>query len=225
MPLSVPDADMRTKLIAYLSTLKLPADYKPAPAPTVVAGDPGDWQHVSPGMVHRIGLPDLPAPFATVSVGNSPQVVKPPADAQLSVPPGFTVKLFLSGLSNPRLIRVAPNGDIFLSETNHRRLRVIRADDGADAPKQNEIFADGLDRPFGIAFYPPGDNPQWVYVANNNSVVRFPYKTGDLHASGPVEVIVPHLSDTTGGHSTRDIAFSLDGKRLFISVGIQRQCS
>ena len=66
---------------------------------------------------------------------------------------------------------------------------------------------------------PPGDNPQWIYVANNNSVVRFPYHKGDLKAGGAVQVIVPKLTDTTGGHSTRDVAFSLDGKRMFISVG------
>ena len=114
---------------------------------------------------------------------------------------------------------MAPNGDIFLAETGRNRLRVLRAADGADAPAENQIFADGLDRPFGIAFYPSGDNPQWIYVANNNSVVRLAYRTGDLKATGSPEVIVPKLADSSGGHSTRDVAFSLDGKRMFISVG------
>jgi glucose/arabinose dehydrogenase len=96
---------------------------------------------------------------------------------------------------------------------------VLRADDGADAPSENQIFAEDLNRPFGIAFYPPGDDPQWIYVANNNSVVRIPYHNGDLKASGPAQVIVPQLTESHGGHSTRDVAFSLDGKRMFISVG------
>ena len=95
----------------------------------------------------------------------------------------------------------------------------MRTTDGADAPKENQIFAEGLDRPFGISFYPPGDNPQWMYVANNNSVVRLPYHSGDLKAGGAPEVIVPKLADGTGGHSTRDVVFSKDGKRMFISVG------
>jgi glucose/arabinose dehydrogenase len=95
----------------------------------------------------------------------------------------------------------------------------MRTKDGADAPTENEIFAEGLDRPFGIAFYPPGDNPQWIYVANNNSVVRIAYKSGDLKANAAPEVIVAKLSNTSGGHSTRDVAFSKDGKRMFISVG------
>jgi glucose/arabinose dehydrogenase len=146
-------------------------------------------------------------------------VVKQPADAVLSVPTGFTVRLFAAGFTNPRLLRVSSNGDIFLAETGANRIRVLRAADGVDAPSENQIFATGLDRPFGIAFYPAGDDPQWIYVANNNSVVRFPYRNGDLKARGDAQVIVPHLTDGSGGHSTRDVAFSRDGKRLLISVG------
>jgi glucose/arabinose dehydrogenase/cytochrome c2 len=224
MPIPVPDAQERQDLIAYLSTLKLPANFyalgRRAPAPTAPpAGDPGDWLHQAPGVTHHLTLADLPAPYATVSSGNGPRVVEPPDGATLSVPPGFTVKLFATGFDNPRLLRTAPNGDIFIAETGAGRIHVLRAADGADAPTQNQVFADGLDRPFGIAFYPLGDNPQWIYIANNNSVVRFPYHNGDLQATGPVQVIVPHLEDSGGGHSTRDVAFSLDGKRMLISVG------
>ncbi len=146
-------------------------------------------------------------------------MVAQPAGANLSVPPHFTVRLFAAGLSGPRLLRVAPSGDIFIAETRENRIRILRAADGADAPSENQIFADGLDHPFGIAFYPLGDNPQWIYVANNNSVVRIPYRNGDLKASGAAEIILPSLTESTGGHSTRDVAFSLDGKRMFISVG------
>jgi hypothetical protein len=64
-----------------------------------------------------------------------------------------------------------------------------------------------------------GDDPQWIYVANNNSIVRFPYRSGDLKARGTSQIIVPSLCESTGGHSTRDVAFSLDGRRMFISVG------
>jgi hypothetical protein len=96
---------------------------------------------------------------------------------------------------------------------------VLRAADGADSPSENQIFAEGLERPFGLAFYPLGDHPQWLYVANINSVVRFPYHNGDLMASAPAEVVVQKLCDGTGGHSTRDVVFSKNGKRMFISVG------
>lgn len=77
--------------------------------------------------------------------------------------------------------------------------------------------------PFGIAFYPPGPNPQWVYIGNTDSVVRFPYHAGDLKASEPQQVIVAELPGggllQGGGHWTRDIAFSRDGKKMYVSVG------
>jgi glucose/arabinose dehydrogenase/cytochrome c1 len=223
MPIPVPSPDNRRLLIAYLSTLTAPAgsaratDLAPEPAPPL--NDPGDWHHAAPGVQHHVTLADLPPPFSTPSAGNGPKVVKQPDDARLSVPPQFAVKLFAAGLSGPRLLRVAPNGDIFVAETRENRLRVLRAADGAEAPSANQIFAGGLDRPFGIAFYPSGENPQWLYVANNNSVVRIPYRSGDLKARGEPEVIVPKLTDSTGGHSTRDVTFSPDGRRMFISVG------
>ncbi len=224
MPIPVTDPAARRNLIAYLATLVIPAGVTLVAAatpelPASASNDPGDFRNSAPGVARHIMLADLPQPFATTSAGNGPQVVKQPTNAMLSVPPGFTVKLFASGLNGPRLLRVAPNGDIFIAETRANRVRVMRAADGAEAPSQNEVFVEGLDRPFGIAFYPPGNDPKWIYVAKNNSVVRFPYKSGDLKASGPEEVIVPELSKTTGGHTTRDVAFSKDGKRMFISVG------
>jgi hypothetical protein len=221
MVVAIPSPEDRRDLIAFLGTLR------PAAPPTERVDvssakrirSPGDWQNDAPGARHRIRLENLPAPYATVSAGNSPHTVDRPPGAALAVPAGFQVKLFASGLSGPRLLRTAPNGDIFIAETREGRIRVLRAPDGADTPSENTVFADGLRGPFGIAFYPLDGDPRWVYVANLNSVVRFPYRSGDLVALGPAEIVVPHLSDTTGGHTTRDIAFSLDGRRMFISVG------
>jgi glucose/arabinose dehydrogenase len=221
MPMPIPDATNRADVVAYLATLKIPAGVtlKYEVAPVVSGGtDPNDWQLQAPGVQHHFVAANLPAPFATKSAGNGPRVVAMPTNAMLSVPPGFTVKLFASGMNNPRLVRTAPNGDIFIAETGRNRIRVMRTKDGADAPVENQIFAEGLERPFGIAFY-PSDNPRWIYIANNNSVVRIPYTSGDLKANGGPEVIVAKLSNTTGGHTTRDVAFSKDGKRMFISVG------
>lgn len=220
MIVSVPDEANRHLLIDYLTTLPAPAaGSQAAPETSAPATDPGDWRHASPGTAHRVDLAALPAPFSTSSAGNGPHVVPRSADAQLSVPPNFTVRQFASGLAGPRLMRTAPNGDIFIAETGERRIRVMRTVDGADAPSENQIFAEELDRPFGIAFYPAGDDPQWMYVANINSVVRLPYHSGDLKARGAAEVVVPRMTRTTGGHSTRDVAFSKDGKRMFISDG------
>ena len=122
MPMPVPDPDNRRNLIAYLSSLVIPpgvtltAALVPAPAASPT-NDPGDWRNAAPGVKHHITLADLPKPYSTVSSGNNPRVVRQPTNAVLSVPAGFTVRLFASGLSGPRLLRVAPNGDIFIAET------------------------------------------------------------------------------------------------------------
>ena len=178
----------------------------------------GDWRSDKPGTCRLIKPEDLPKPGATPSAANSSRVVGRPASAVLQVPAGFKIELFADGLSGPRQMRVAPNGDVFIAETRSGRIRILRAADGATRPSANEIYANGLNGPFGIAFYPAGNDPKWIYVANDGSVVRFPYKTGDLRASSKPEIIVAQLPHD-GGHSTRDIAFSLDGKRMMISVG------
>jgi glucose/arabinose dehydrogenase len=176
----------------------------------------GSWHDDAPGKRRHITVDALPAPYATPSVGNTTRVARAPADATLKVPAGFSVKPFAGGLTNPRLLRVAPNGDIFVAETGAGRVRVLRADQSGAAVAKSEIFASGLRGPFGIAFY-PADNPAWVYVANMDSVVRFAYQDGDMKARSAAETIVPQLP--SGGHTTRDVAFSKDGMRMFVSVG------
>jgi glucose/arabinose dehydrogenase len=178
-----------------------------------------DWHHDAPGHARKFSASDLPAPYATASSGNAPTIVRQPSAAHLAVPRGFAVEAFATGLQGPRRVRVAPNGDIFVAETKAGRVRVLRAAAGAHKPAQVEIFASGLDRPFGIAFYPVGVHPQWVYVATNNQVLRFAYHPGDLQASGTAETIVARLAESTTGHSTRDVVFSADGSRMFVSVG------
>jgi glucose/arabinose dehydrogenase/cytochrome c2 len=219
MSSTVPEATNRADVIAYLATLTVPEGLDLDKLPRVTGPDPDDWQESVPGAQHYITVADLPAPFATPSAGNFPTVVPRPANANLAVLPGFTVTQFASNLINPRIVRVAPNGDIFVSETSQNRIRVFRANDGADTPLTNRIFAQGLNRPFGTAFHPAGDDPRWLYVALNNSIVRIPYRNGDLIATGAVEVVVPTLSATAGGHTTRDVVFSRDGTRMFIAVG------
>ncbi len=196
-----------------------------APANGVLTGQGalGDWTTDRPGVRRRVTIADLPKPFATDSVVNGPKLVKRPADAWPHVPEGFKVEEFLGGLSNPRLIRTAPNGDLFIAESRAGLVRVLRAADGAGKAEANEVFASGLKRPFGIAFYPLGPNPQYIYIGNTDAVIRYPYRNGDLKARGPLEVIVPDIPGwgelRGGGHWTRDIVFSADGKKMFVSVG------
>jgi glucose/arabinose dehydrogenase len=180
-----------------------------------------DFRSERPGTMHHITAADLPAPFATSSVSNSPKVEPRPADAKPQTLPGYSVALYADGLDNPRLMRTAPNGDVFVAESRPGRVKVIRGRDAAGRAQTVEVFADGLTRPFGIAFYPPGPNPTHVYVGNTDAIVRFPYQVGDLKARGPRETIagVPTSAPPGRGHWSRDIVFSRDGKKMYVSVG------
>jgi glucose/arabinose dehydrogenase len=182
-----------------------------------------DYRGEKPGVVHKITPQDLPKPYATKSVDNGAKLVPRPEGAWPQAPPGFKVEQFAVGLQNPRLIRTAPNGDLFVAESGPGRIRVLRGINGKGQADTMEIFATGLTQPFGIAFYPLGPEPKYVYVANTDSVVRFPYQNGDLKARGPQETVVASLPGggrlRGGGHWTRDVAFSLDGKKMFVSVG------
>jgi len=177
-----------------------------------------DFRFEKPGTTRKITVADLPAPFATASAGNGPSLVPRPANAWPQAPKGFKVELYATGLQNPRLIRTAPNGDLFVAESDPGRILVFRGITPDGKPEITSIFASGLDHPFGIAFYPLGPNPQWVYVGDTNAVMRFPYGNGDLKARGPAQ----HLTDLPSngrGHWTRDVQFSPDGKTMFAAVG------
>lgn len=183
----------------------------------------GDWTTDAPGVRRLIKPADLPPPYATPSVDNGPQMVARPTDAWPRVPESFKVEEFARGLDNPRVIVTAPNGDLFVAESKPGRVRVFRDADGDGKPEVNSVYVQGLTQPFGLAFYPLGPEPQYLYVANTDSVVRFPYHNGDTQASASPEMIVPDIPGggrlRGGGHWTRDIVFTRDGKKMFVSVG------
>ena len=196
-----------------------------AKAQTVLTGAAarGDWTTDAPGVRRHLTIADLDTPYETKSVDNGPHIVPRPEGAWPQAPAGFKVTTFAEGLDNPRAMVTAPNGDIFLAESRANRVRVLRDQNGDGNAETKEIFVADLKQPFGIAFYPPGPNPKFVYVANTDSVVRFPYKNGDLKASGGSETIVDDLSGggrlRGGGHWTRDIVFSKDGSKMYVSIG------
>jgi glucose/arabinose dehydrogenase len=159
---------------------------------------------------------DLPAPNLASSVTNGSTLV-PRASNQLpQVPAGFTVQLYATGLNNPRLLATAPNGDIFVAQPGANSVVVLRGVGSNGMAQTTTTFASGLNAPFGLAFYPAGASPQYVYVAKMDSVVRFPYQNGDTTARGAAQTIVPSLP--AGGHGTRTLAFTNDN-RLLVSVG------
>src|SRR6266852_111410 len=164
-----------------------------------------------PAQVTHGQKPKLPAPFATKSVGNAPEIEKPPAGFLPTVPQGFRVNVFATNFKYPRWLTVAPNGDIFLADSGSGEIVVMRDPQNTGGAQEREIFVDGQKEPFGIVFH-----GNYVYVGNTNEVVRFRYDPKTSKRLGEKE----HLLDLpTGGHSTRALAFSADGKHLFISVG------
>ncbi|MCD2515128.1 PQQ-dependent sugar dehydrogenase [Massilia sp. G4R7] len=221
MPVGISDKKARAALIDYLASLQGPAvaaAAASAPAAKTALERRGSWDDSQPGRIWHLKASDLPPPFATSSAGNGPRVEARPNGSMPTVPKGFTVGVFAQDADKPRLLLRAPNGDIFLAATAKGEVKVLRAKNGEKADNV-ETFASGLTRPYGMAFWPSNDNPQYLYVANVNSVVRIPYRNGDLKARGEAEVIVPTLSETSGGHTTRTLAFSSDDKTLLLSIG------
>lgn len=218
----------RWQLVAYVKSLDgtpktAQADGRETAAAKTLQAPPaaapfGDFRNEAPGSTHHIAVTDLPPPFATQPAGNSASLVPRPADAWPRVPPGFAVQLYAGGLQGPRALRSAPNGDLFVAESeagNIRILRGLRADGSAE---QAAVFASGLDKPYGMAFYPAGGDPQWLYVADTDRLLRFAYRSGDLQARAAPQVLAA-LPNSSGGHWTRAIDFSADGRTLYVAVG------
>jgi glucose/arabinose dehydrogenase len=229
---------------AFLAISVAPASAQNTNQSKVLTGQAAftDWNQQAPGVRHKLTLADLPEPKPEEAGNFTPRVIPRPANAWPIAPPGFKVTLYAGGdnapmqradntehmakaagtFTMPRLIRVAPNGDLFLADSGAGEVIVLRGVGPDGKAKQVATFASGLDHPFGIAFY-PADNPKFVYVGNATTVQRFPYHAGDLHATGPAQTIVPDIPGyaqlTGGGHWTRDVVFSKDGQHMLVSVG------
>ena len=180
-------------------------------------------------------IQQLPVPFATPWFRKSTRVVPMPDGHQLTVPAGFRVTLFADKLQFARFMALAPNGDVFLAEpvTRAGKITILRDADGDGVAEWRETFAAGLNRPFGLAFW-----KNYLYVGNNDSVVRFAYERGQTKAPGEPERItelppsdaaldqdtatrlnIP-LNQTRGyNHWTRNVIFNPDGTKMYVTVG------
>src|SRR5438477_3632049 len=166
---------------------------------------------ILPAQVTDGKKPKLPAPFSTKSATNAPEDSTPPKGFLPTAPAGFKVNIFADQFDEPRWLIVAPNNDVYLADTHGGSIYVLRDPKNTGGAQERVTWAEGLDQPFGIAFH---DN--YVYVGDTNAVLRF---KNDAK-------LPKHLSDgeklmdlPRGGHSTRALVFSADGKHLFVSVG------
>jgi glucose/arabinose dehydrogenase len=157
----------------------------------------------------------LPPPYATPSANNGPRVV-PPADGALpKVPAGYKVSLWSNDAHNPRNIVLAPNGDVFVVESNRGRVRVFRPAKGDFAhPGQQFVFAEGLDQPFGLTFI-----KDWVYVGNTDAVVRFHYRPGQTRAEGAGQKVTDLTPGGYNQHWTRNVLADVKRNKVFVGVG------
>jgi glucose/arabinose dehydrogenase len=155
--------------------------------------------------------PQLPAPFATKSAGNPPEETMPPKGFLPTVPAGFQISLFASDFKEPRWLAAAPNGDIFLADTHGGAIYILRDPQQTGGAHERVTFLTGLDEPFGIVVH-----DDYIYVGDTNAVLRYKFDPKTSKRLGEAEKL---MDLPRGGHSTRALVFSADGKHLFVSVG------
>jgi glucose/arabinose dehydrogenase len=188
--------------------------------------------------------PPLPAPQKSlVSVIAMPKVVGWPAAAAPKAPPGFVVTRFAEHLDHPRWLYVLPNGDVLVSEaatrpsgedlkgllgwmtqkvmerahaewTSPNKILLLRDADGDGRAELQTVFAENLRRPFGMALV--GSD---LYVANDDSVVRFAYAPGQTKADAPPQKVLDLPGGPTNHHWTKNVVASPDGRKLYVAVG------
>jgi len=184
-------------------------------------------------LILALFIQQLPPPFQTPWYRKITRSVPMPEGRTLTVPEGFNVSLFAEKLENPRWMALAPNGDIFVAESGARKITVLRDANKDGVAEIKETFATDLNRPFGLSFW-----KNYLYVGNNDAVVRFAYKPGQMKADGPPEKIVDlppsdgaydqdtaerlhiDINMTRGyNHWTRTLVFNSAGTKMYVSVG------
>ncbi len=152
--------------------------------------------------------------------------------------PGLKVNAFATGLQHPRWIEVLPDGGVLVAESNQvpgpvrnvfgyamqatmrrasalgvsaNRITLFRDADGDGVAERRDVFMEGLNQPFGMALV--GDT---FYVGNTDGVVAFPYVAGADRITAPGKKLV---SFKPGGHWTRSLLPSPDGRKLYAGVG------
>ena len=170
----------------------------------------------TPGQRFQIDPGRLPKPYATDSAGNIPELVTRPDNSDFHLPPGFSVNEFAGGLADARWLALAPNGDVFLTIPDQGKVVLLRDGDGDGKAELVTDFANGFDRPHGLAFH-----DGYLYVADVNRVWRIAWQAGDTKARARPEPVTLGgvFGDPEGAHWTRNLVFSPDGQRFTVTVG------
>ena len=219
--------------VSLVSTLALAACSSGSPDPWVGFGPNPPLEEPKTGLLPTVGVPD---------------VVGWPAGATPQAPPGFTVTRFAEGLDHPRWLLVLPNGDVLAAESSSEpssekpkkkggidirgffqerlmkkvgsvqkspnRIMLLRDADGDGVAESKTVFAEGLKRPFGMTLA-----GGYLYVANDNGVVRFPYTDGQTQIEGVGEKVFDLPGGPINHHWTKNVVASPDGSKLYATVG------
>jgi glucose/arabinose dehydrogenase len=132
---------------------------------------------------------------------------------RISVPEGFALSLFATGIPNARVLRFTPSGDLLVSAPRGGRVLLLERDGNGDGRSDGtRTILEGLDRPHGLDFH-----EGWLYVAEGSAVSRVRFDTEGRRVVGSLERVISELPDG-GNHWTRTIRFGPDGM-LYVSVG------
>ncbi|MBG43325.1 MAG: L-sorbosone dehydrogenase [Aequorivita sp.] len=184
----------------------------------------------------------LPEPYATKPVSNYSNVVGWEEGETPKAPKGFTVHKYADGFQNPRWMYVTPNGDVLVAESNSNYsilkqigatiigaggsnnlansadvITLLRDTDNDGYPDVRETLLtkkEGLNQPFGMLVI--GD---WLYVANTDAVLRYPYKAGQTKITTKGMKIADLPAGKVNQHWTRNIIANADNSKIYISVG------
>jgi glucose/arabinose dehydrogenase len=155
----------------------------------------------------------LPSPFATPSVDNGPRVIDQPGGAQLKLPAGFQIEAYAEGFEQPRYMLLGPGGELLVSDSiKNGSVYVL------DRNKQRKKLLDGLDRPYGLAFW-----KDYLYVGEVTSIKRYKYDSKAQTAGKGEEVV--SLAGLDGGHWTRSLLFDRKGEKLYVGTGSRSNVS
>ena len=163
----------------------------------------------------KIDAKALPKPGDTPSKANNSRKIPKPANATLTVPVGFQVNIFAEGLTHARNMLVASNGDVLLAEQSAGKVTLLRDADGDGKAESITTFADGFKTAYGLAIAQGA-----LYVGDADGVWRIPYTPGDTKAREKQVLVTPDGAfGAIGGHATRNVNVSPDGKKLYVSIG------
>ncbi len=165
-----------------------------------------------------IGPLTLPSPYAGESHRNVSEIKGWSEGQKPKAPEGFRTERFADELEHPRWIYQAPNGDIFVAESNTKnsadRITLLRDTNGDGKADYRTVFKENLNRPFGMLIH-----DGYFYVANQDGISRFAYRDGAETLKGFGEKILPLPAGGYNHHWTRNIIAAPGGDKLYVTVG------